>query len=265
MKRQQNYLFQGPRASEEVGFFLATAVASEKQTAVVAEVAAAWAGSFDPLGLSSVLSAPLSCYQALVLAAAVATTETALAVETVVVAVAPVVAAAFVEAVGCLVALVASFGPLCCQMNLQYRPPAVGASVVGASASAAVASSAALAVEVAVASSAAAAAVEAVGSAVEGLKVEIGDPRSQVVACVASVVQTYSISNGFSQYKLIPNENIVGIVLGANLFGTYKCNRIRGEWFYLTNIIGPGQPLPPPKRGGPVSPDRCFNLYKLPQ
>ena len=150
---------------------LATAVASEKQTAVAAEVAAAWAGSFDPLGLSSVLSAPLSCYQALVLAAAVATTETALAVETV-----------------------------------------VGASAVGASASAAAASSAALAVEVVAASSAAAAAVYTVGSAVEGLKVEIGDPRSQVVACVASVVQTYSISNGFSQYKLIPNENIVGIV-----------------------------------------------------
>ena len=56
-----------------------------------------------------------------------------------------------------------------------------------------------------------AASVYTVGSAVEGPKVEAEGPRSQVVA-VASVAQTYSISNGFSQYKLISNENIVGIV-----------------------------------------------------
>ena len=50
----------------------------------------------DPPALSSVLSAPVSCYQALVLAASVATTETAWAVGTVVVAVAEPVEPTFV-------------------------------------------------------------------------------------------------------------------------------------------------------------------------
>ena len=52
----------------------------------------------DPPARSSVLSAPVSCYQALVLAASVATTETAWAVGTVV-AVAAAVAASVVESV----------------------------------------------------------------------------------------------------------------------------------------------------------------------
>ena len=82
---------------------------------------------------------------------------------------------------------------------------------------------AALVVATAAASSVA---VYTVGSAVEGLKVEIGDPRSQVVACVASVVQTYSISNGFSQYKLISNENIVGIVSWSMVLVCY----IQVQW-----------------------------------
>jgi len=172
-----------------------------------------------------------------------------------------------------LVALVASFGPLCCQRNLQDRPsvaafadvplkpavvafapafaavavaPPVGASVISAPVSchqalvlvAAVATTeTALAVGTVVAPSVAvgtvaavavAVAVGSVGSVVGAPKVEAEGPRSQVVA-VASVAQTYSISNGFSQYKLIANENIVDIILGANLFSAHKRNGIRAE------------------------------------